>query len=261
MNILFAWVLLSGSYMLGVSQAANNSSEASTVLVAEVIKNSPAEKAGLMRDDMIISITDASGTKHEKVNSSIIESTITSSNGSPVILTYKRADQTFSTDIKPESNVIQGKPAIGIAMADVSDVKYSFGKSIVEGAKMTYVMTVATTIGIFEFLKSIISFGADLSQVSGPVGIAGYLNQAREFGLSTLLSFVAVISINLAVINLLPFPALDGGRLLFVGIESVIRRRLNPRIANTLNVIGFVLLLALMVVITTSDISKLTVSH
>jgi regulator of sigma E protease len=107
------------------------------------------------------------------------------------------------------------------------------------------------------FIKSIFAFKADLGAVSGPVGIASYLNQAREFGVATLLMFVAVISINLAVVNLLPFPALDGGRLLFVAIEAIIRRPISPKVANTLNAVGFALLLTLMLVITVSDIAKL----
>jgi regulator of sigma E protease len=83
------------------------------------------------------------------------------------------------------------------------------------------------------------------------------VGDAAEFGLTSVLLFMAMISLNLAVINLLPFPALDGGRLVFVAIEAVIGRPVNPVWVGRINLVGFVLLLVLMVVVTYSDISKL----
>ncbi|MES2059531.1 MAG: RIP metalloprotease RseP [Patescibacteria group bacterium] len=246
MNILFAFALLSASFMIGVSSPAENGSVSNTVLVSEVLPNSPAEKAGLKQNDLILS------TSAEK-----IESDIAASGGKPVVFSYERAGVIATTSIIAKAGVVKDKLAIGIAMVNVQDLKLSFFPAIVEGAKATGDIFVSTALGLKDFLFSVFSFRADLSQVSGPVGIAGYLNQARQFGLSALLSLIALISINLAVINLLPFPALDGGRLLFVAIESIIRRPLNPKIANTLNLIGFALLLLLMVTITFSDIAKL----
>lgn len=257
MNVVFAWLLLSGSFMLGVTQAVESDTGTSKVLIAEVVKGSPAEEAGLQREDIIGSITDSSGKKYEQVNASVVDSAIKNSNGKPITLTYQRGVEDRTVNITPKLGVVPDKLAIGVSMVNVASVKYPFFKSLIEGAKATYSLTIATTVGLFEFFKSLFIFEADLTQVSGPVGIAGYLNQAREFGMSTFLSFVALISINLAVINMVPFPALDGGRLLFVTIESIIRRPLNPKIANTLNIVGFALLLLLMLIITTSDIGKL----
>ena len=95
-----------------------------------------------------------------------------------------------------------------------------------------------------------------LGQVSGPVGIASVVGQAAHAGLAYLVLLVAMISINLGVLNLLPFPALDGGRILFVIIEAIIRRPIKPSIANTINAIGFGLLMLLMVIVTYHDIIK-----
>ena len=261
MNIVFAWILLSGSFMLGVTQAVPDDAAASRVLVAEVIEGSPAEAAGIKKEDIIQSLTDAQGSKFDQVNAGVVGQAIRESGGKPITLTYQRGSDEMSASVVPRDGVVEGKMAIGIAMANVAEVEYSFVRSLWEGTKTTWSLTVGTAVGIVEFFKNLFVFEADLAQVSGPVGIAEYLNQAREFGFSTFLSLVALISINLAVINLVPFPALDGGRLLFVGIESIIRRPLNPKIANTLNIIGFILLLLLMIVITTSDISKLAVSR
>ena len=110
------------------------------------------------------------------------------------------------------------------------------------------------TIGLF---TDIVQLDADLSQVAGPVGIVGLVGDAAQFGFTSLLMFTAIISLNLAVINLLPFPALDGGRLLFVGVEALIRRPIDPAWVLRLNTLGFILLILLMLAVTYSDIAKL----
>ncbi len=107
------------------------------------------------------------------------------------------------------------------------------------------------------FIVNIFTGSADFSEIAGPVGIVGLVGDAWDVGFAYLLYFTAVISLHLAVINLLPFPALDGGRLLFVGIESVTRRAIKPQIANALNGLGFILLILLMIVVTLNDFSRL----
>jgi regulator of sigma E protease len=128
---------------------------------------------------------------------------------------------------------------------------------LVEGAKTTWRLTEATVVGLGSFIASSFQGESDLSQVTGPVGIVGLVGDASQLGFIYLLSFTAFISINLAIINLIPFPALDGGRILFVIIESIIRRPIAPKIANTLNAIGFLLLIGLMLVVTANDILRL----
>jgi regulator of sigma E protease len=98
---------------------------------------------------------------------------------------------------------------------------------------------------------------ANLSDVSGPVGIASMVGQAEAMGISYLLGFISIISINLAVLNLIPFPALDGGRIFFILIETAIRRKIKPVIFNWANGIGFALLIGLMIFVTYKDIIKL----
>ncbi len=112
-------------------------------------------------------------------------------------------------------------------------------------------------MGLGQFFWKAITLRADLSQVSGPVGIAGAVGTAYSEGFAQLLSIAAIISINLAIINLLPIPALDGGRLLFVIIESITRRPIKPSFAAAVNGVGFALLVLLMVVVTGHDILKL----
>lgn len=119
-------------------------------------------------------------------------------------------------------------------------------------------MTQNIVTGLWDFFSGIFSSGTGakeaLQSVSGPVGIAGVVGTSAKQGFSALLVITAIISANLAVLNLAPFPALDGGRLVIVAIESVIRRRLNPKVVNYINIAGFLFLITLMLVVTGKDI-------
>src|SRR3989344_93864 len=112
-----------------------------------------------------------------------------------------------------------------------------------------------TLMFTFETIKAIFHF--TLAEVSGPLGIVGIVGEASSYGLSSLLILTALISINLSVINLVPIPALDGGRLLFVAIEAVTRRKIKPNIFNFLNLAGFALLILLMVFISIQDVRNI----
>ena len=112
-------------------------------------------------------------------------------------------------------------------------------------------------IGLYTLISQSFVGQADFSQVAGPVGIVGMVGDAASYGITALLTFTAIISLNLAVINLLPFPALDGGRLVFVAIESVIRKQIPPQWAGRINLIGFGILMLLMIAVTYNDILRL----
>jgi len=130
-------------------------------------------------------------------------------------------------------------------------------KAIWKGGETTINVIKETAVGLYELLSRILTRKADLTQVAGPVGIVSLVGQASQFGFGYLLSFTALISVNLAIINLVPFPALDGGRLLFVAIEAATRRKIAPKVANFLNIIGFALLILFMITVTISDIGRL----
>jgi len=139
----------------------------------------------------------------------------------------------------------------------IGTLSLPFHKAIWEGLKLSGDLTVKIAVGFYTLIRDGISGNGDLSTVTGPIGIIGIVGDAADFGFIYLLSFTALISINLVIINLIPFPALDGGRILFLIIEKIKGSRIKPQIANTINFIGFGILMLFMVLITYNDIIKL----
>lgn len=174
-----------------------------------------------------------------------------------VSLELFRDGESVHVDLLPEAGIVEDQKAIGIAFARVEIEKYGVFGSIWQGLQRTVNLTGAIAVGLVDFLWQVVTGNANFDQVAGPVGIAGLVGDAARVGIIELLVFTAFISINLAVLNMLPFPALDGGRLLFVLIEKIKGSPINPKVANTVNLVGFGLLLLLMLIVTVKDIGRL----
>ena len=260
-NIIFAWLLISIGLMIGLPTPVDSTNSANIsnahVVVADVVTKSPASKADIRLGDSILSLQSGTDKTVEVLNSDDVGQFVSSHGGKEITVTLLRGTETLETKVTPSDNIIQNKPAIGISMATVGILKYSFLGSFLESVKITWNLTKLIAEGIGSFFYNVFTFKADISQVSGPVGIAGMVGEAQRLGLVYLLTFTALISLNLAIINIVPFPALDGGRLLFVAIEAIIRRRINPKIQNWVNGVGFAILILLMIVVTYNDIVKL----
>ncbi len=129
-----------------------------------------------------------------------------------------------------------------------------FLSSLYEGAANTAYAFWAIVVGFFQIIVDAFRGVNDFGELSGPVGIAALIGQARELGAAYLLSFTAFISLNLAVINLVPFPALDGGRILFVIIETIKGKNISEKVTNAVNTVGFSILMLLVVIVTIKDV-------
>ncbi len=140
-------------------------------------------------------------------------------------------------------------------MVDV--VRQPFFTAIANGFTATVDGLKAIIVGLFSLIAQTFVGDADFSNVAGPVGIVGMVGDEASFGFTALLTFTAVISLNLAVINLLPFPALDGGRLVFVAIEAVTKKTIPAVWAGRINLVGFAILMLLMIAVTYNDIVRL----
>lgn len=267
-NIIFAGLLFSIGFMMGMPATPDTSAfgeiQNPKLVITGVLPGSPAQKAGLVSGDAILFV-EASGntdgaqldTKGE-LSAVRVSQVISESTGEKIILLYQRGDDAPATAfIVPTDTLVPGRKAVGISMDTVGILKLPVHTAILQGIITTGQLTWSTAVGLVTFLWNVVTFNSDFSQVSGPVGIAGVVKDASKLGFSYVLSLTALISINLAVINLVPFPALDGGRLLFVAIEAVTRRKIPSKVATWVNASGFILLLILMAVVTLSDIVKL----
>ena len=260
-NMIFAWLLISLGFMIGFPSSVERSGLGTVsnthLVITEVLPNSPAQKAGLIPGDELILVSSNRDTLAGEYTPENIKNFINNSNGK-LEINYKRGNDSFGhVLIETSNNIVSDRKAIGIGMDQIGTLKLPTHLALVEGLHTTWLLTKSTTIGLIRFLWNIVKFKSDFSQISGPIGIASVVGQATNLGFVYLLSLVALISINLAIINFLPFPALDGGRLLFVAIEAVIRRPIAPKVVKWTNTVGFALLILLMIVVTTHDIFKL----
>lgn len=262
MNMLLAWVLL---IIISLSMAGSERSIAEAdytdearLLVAEVLVDSPAE-GSVPPGAYITSVTTTDGISPERLTPSSFSAVVEAANSDAVSVTYEFAGEEKVVAISPEVTTIDGveRSLVGVSLALVAPVDYGFFGAVKEGTLATIDLTKQVAVGIFTFFGDIFTGNADLSSVAGPVGIVGHVGDAAKQGMVQLLFFTALISINLAVINLLPIPALDGGRLVLVAVEAIARRPLSPVLAGRVNVIGFLFLIGVMVAVTVSDIWKL----
>jgi regulator of sigma E protease len=274
MNLLFAFVLLTAALAAGTPRALSDSELAVAknvqLAVAAVAPASPGAVAGIMPGDTITSASDASGRwspstplgVNDTDYATAFTSFIAASRGAPITLEVERNGKAIEVSAAARQGVVPSDPerwALGLSIAPIGIVPLSLGQSIMQGAQLTYAVTKETAIGLAHFFASIFTLSANLSQISGPVGIAGVVGSAAQAGFGDLLSIAALISINLALINLIPVPALDGGRLLFVIVEAITRRPIKRTIANSINAVGFAFLVLLMVVVTLHDIYKIVI--
>ncbi|MDD5357318.1 MAG: RIP metalloprotease RseP [Candidatus Pacebacteria bacterium] len=259
-NILFAWFLISIGFMTGfpssVGDTANGAISNPQIVITEVVKDFPAEKAGLQVGDKIVAL-EASSQRIDNLTPEDVQNFIGSHGGDSIKVQYERGNETGLLSVTPRTDSALNKGVIGISMDMIGTLKLPFFSALYEGAKLTGYVIKAVAIGLARFVWSAVTLNAHFSEVTGPVGIISLVGSAEKLGFVYLLSFAAFISLNLAVINLIPFPALDGGRLLFVLIESIKRSPIKPKVANMINSIGFAILIVLMVVVTLHDIVKI----
>ncbi len=262
-NFLLAWFLFSFGFMSGLPTSVGSEPKGYAIAdarltVISVLANSPAEVAGLKSGDKIISVQSESEAVFN-INPDSLRSFIVSHPEKEIEFSYLRGKEEKMNIVKivPSRDINGGDPAVGIAMDEIGTLKLPVFKAFWEGLVLDWFIVKSTVTGLYTLIVQGLQGNGSFSSITGPVGLIGIIGNAYQFGFVYLLSLGALISVNLAVINLIPFPALDGGRLLFLLIEKIKGSRLNPKIANTVNTIGFVILIILMLLITYHDVIKL----
>ena len=266
MNFLLAWVLFSIGFMSGLptsvgSEPAGYKLSDVNLTVVSVLSKSPAEMAGLKSGDKIVSVTHMhdDGEMHSitNINPDTLKSFVMEHNsGDEISIGYIRGKNPEAM-AKVTVGKTNGEPSIGISMDMIGMAKLPFFTAFIEGMRLNWFVTKSTVVGLYTLIADSLRGHGSFASVTGPVGLVSIVGDAYKFGFAYLLSFMALISVNLAIINLLPFPALDGGRLFFLLIEKIKGSRINPKFANMANTIGFCILIFLMVVVTFHDVVKL----
>ena len=273
MNFMLAWLLFSIGLMSGFPTAVDSSTqkyelEDVNLVVMSVAPESPAEVAGLKPGDAIItvsSLSDEIGEETEnliEINPESLREFVVARPDKTIEIGYVRGKNNSNSDIdfvnlKPVPSVVDGKPMIGISMNEIGIAKLPILEAFWKGFTLTLTMTKDTAVGLYTLILEGIKGQGSMAAVTGPVGMVGIVGDAYDYGFAYLISFAAIISVNLAIINLLPFPALDGGRLFFLLIEKIKGSRINPKVANTMNLVGFAILILLMIAVTYNDITRL----
>jgi regulator of sigma E protease len=258
MNFLLGWFLISLVFSIGIPQA---------VLITKVRPNTPAAEIGLQAGDKIIGLNDiwvyseqrpagdlALAKTDEFVNLERVIDFINEHRGKETVLKIERNNEIQEFKLVPRVQPPAGEGALGIELMEAGLPKQNLLASVWQGLKVSIEMIQALFVAIFNLITKVIVGKATLEQIAGPVGIVKITTQASTLGFVYLLQLLALISLNLAVINFFPFPALDGGRLLFLLIEKIKGSPLPVKFERYANAFGMALLLFLMVVITIKDI-------
>ena len=250
--LLAAFLLMLGNYIgirVGIgdeTDAISASARDKKVQILRVVENSPAQEAGLNIFDEIVGFETAQEVRDY----------IAANAGKEVQLTIRRDSQTEVKEISiPERD--EGEGLLGIVPARTGLLSYPWYESLWRGLEDAVFLTGQTAIGYYDLFKTLLLKGQLLADVSGPIGIANVTGQAAAVGFRFLLQFVALISVNLAVLNIIPFPALDGGRALMLIVEKFKGSPVNQKVEAAINSIGFALLILLMIYATVKDITRI----
>jgi len=259
-NILLAWTLFSLGFMSGMPSVAPEGEQGARLFVSRVVSDSPAHSAGLLSGDEILGIKDSGTESVVSPTSADVIEFVRERPGEPVEIEFRRRGEIMTKVIVPSQGVLEensARPALGVALTSVASIKLPFGEAVSAGFFQTGEALAAVVVGVADLIGGAFAGSANLQSVVGPVGLVGVVDEASRYGAGHLFGLAAFISVNLAIINLIPIPALDGGRLVIVGLEALIRRK-TPNVAfQVANLLGFAFIIFLMVAVTYNDIARL----
>jgi len=215
--------------------------------IGKFTTDSVAEQAGLREGDRVLSINGKTVSNWDEMTAEIQQYP-----SQEVMFSVERNGETLDISVTPgerpkETGGVEG--FIGV----FQPTEFNILGSLKFGVTETYLYMKL----IFQGLKMLVTGEFSLDQLAGPVGIYNYTGQAAAMGIFVLMKWAAVLSVNLGIVNLLPLPALDGGRLMFIGLEALRGKPIDPQKEGLVHFIGFALLMLLMIVVTWNDINKL----
>jgi regulator of sigma E protease len=248
-NFFLGWFLISYLFTQGVPVPANK------VIIEKVQEKSPAKEAFLQPKDAIYSLK---VDKVYPIKTSTDLITLTKKfAGKKIVLYVERGKEKIQTVIVPRKNPPKNEGPLGIVITSMTEKKYPWYQApfygLAHAASTTQKIIVELTKTIFQLL----TFKKPSVDIAGPIGIARFTSEAAKSGKNAVLELMALLSLNLAVVNLLPFPALDGGRLVFALYELLTKKRINKKLESYLNLFGFIFLIAVAILVSINDILKI----
>ncbi|MEK9129895.1 MAG: RIP metalloprotease RseP [Patescibacteria group bacterium] len=258
MNVFLAFILFSIVFVIGFPQVINEKTiqgakkiSQAQIQIMAVSKNSPAEKADIQLGDTFLEMD------HQKIEEvSMFQNYVQKNSKKEIAIKIKRGNKIFEKKIQPEFSEKVNKKIIGVQLVKIGTISYPWHKSILLGAEFTYSTTIEIIKAFCSLIKNLFIHQTLSADISGPIGIAVMTKQMINLGLNYVILFAGMLSLNLAIINFLPFPALDGGKVAFLIVEKIRRKPINQQIENISHGIGFILLMLLVVIVTYQDIAK-----
>ena len=263
MNFILAILVLSFLFTQGVFVPTDR------VTVEKVEENSPAEEVGLKEADVIKEIKvdlsqdypgrsltqDSPGIEIKSAEKLI---NLTKEHlDEEIELVVLRAEEELTFKIMPRKDPPEGQGAMGIAISDFEEKTYPWYKAPFWGIYEAFKLSGVLVKGLGQTLWCLVTFQPIKEEVAGPVGIAQITGKAVKFGKMAILELLGLLSLNLAVVNILPFPALDGGRLLFLGIEATTGKKIRAKWERVAHQTGMAILLALLLLVTINDVLRI----
>ena len=251
-NLVFAWLIFIVLCMIGVPTV--------TTKIGDALKDKPAARAGMLKGDVITTINNKPINRWDQIADGV-----SASKGQPLSLTVTRDSKIILFTITPEPRVsknlfgekINGY-AIGVASAgEVTTEYFNPFQAVIKGTEQTWKVIDLTFMSLVKMVQRVVP----MDSVGGPIMIAKMAGEQASAGIAPFLAFMALLSINLGVLNLLPVPVLDGGHLLFYFMEFIFRRPVPQKVREYAQQIGMVLLLGLMVLAFYNDIIRYFVTR
>ena len=237
-NFIFGWIFISIALAIGTPQA---------LVIGGTEAGSPAAQAGIMTGDVVKGFTTAQ---------SFIDF-IDAHRGQPTQIAVLRNDKEVDFTITPRVETAPNEGALGVELAEAGSPREPIPSALLDGLQSAWTLLGMTLLAFYELIKNLFVHGSLLAGVVGPVGIFGVAEETGKIGLVYLLQFLGVISINLTVVNCIPFPALDGGRFIMTIVEKIKGSAISEKIEAWVNGLGFAFLILLMLLLTIRDIKGL----
>lgn len=260
MNAFAGWLLFAGALSAGIPRVVDSDEIADArLIVSAVVAGSPAQAGGLVAGDIVTRVADETGDE-ARLAPEDVTTFVRERGGKEIRVSYVRGEDEGVVLVRPAHAVIpeeEGRIAIGLGLALVSEEPLPFSEALARSGPHTLAAFESVVQGISALAASAVRGDASLENIVGPVGLVSVVGDASKHGLGALLALAGFISINLAIVNLLPIPALDGGRLLLVGIEAATRRPVRHVAIQLLNFAGMFAIALLMLAVTYNDIIRI----